>query len=89
MANGLNLKKNKKVLTNSCGYDIIITEREVMNMIKTVKYGELVVVECNVIRMPFDTWVDSLMDSEGNWYDIYVLADDGSLVAVLDETLED
>ena len=58
-------------------------------MVKTVKYGELVIVECNVIRMLFDTWVDSLMDSDGNWYDIYALAEDGSLVAVLDETLED
>ena len=58
-------------------------------MIKTVKYGKLVVVECNVIRMPFDTWVDSLMDSEGKWYDIYTLAEDSSLVAVLDKSLDE
>jgi hypothetical protein len=57
-------------------------------MIRTVKYGELVVVELNVIRLPFDTWVDSLQTSDGSWYDIYAIAEDGSLVAVLDETLE-
>ncbi len=58
-------------------------------MLRTVDYGELVVVECNVIRMPYDILVDTVMDSEGNYYDIYHLADDGTLVAVLDETLED
>ena len=58
-------------------------------MLRTLDYGELVVVECNVIRRPYDEWIDSVIDSDGNWYNIYALAEDGSLVAVLDETLED
>lgn len=55
-------------------------------MLRTLDYGDLVVVECNVIRTPYDILVDTVMDSDGQYYDIYHL---GSLVAVLDETLED
>lgn len=55
-------------------------------MIRTVRYGELEVVDKNEITQ-FDAWIDSLMDSEGNWYDIHALAEDGSLVAVLDEVI--
>ena len=58
-------------------------------MIRTLNYGELVVAECNVIRTPYDTFIDFVMDSEGNWYKIYALAEDGTLVAVLDEALEE
>jgi hypothetical protein len=58
-------------------------------MLRTLDYGELVVVECSVIRKPYDILVDTIMDSDGQYYDIYALAEDGSLVAVLDETLED
>ena len=58
-------------------------------MLKTLDYGTIKIVECNVIRLPYDILVDTVMDSEGNYYDIYALAEDGSLVAVLDETLED
>ena len=58
-------------------------------MLRTLDYGEITIVECNVIRAPYDTYIDSVMDSEGDWYDIYALAEDGSLVAVLDEVLED
>ena len=58
-------------------------------MIRTLDYGILPIVESNVIRLPFDTHITSIEDCDGNWYDIYALAEDGSLVAVLDETLED
>lgn len=58
-------------------------------MLRTLDYGNVVVVEANAIRIPYDTYVHSVMDSDGNWYNIYALAEDGSLVAVLDETLED
>ena len=58
-------------------------------MLRTLDYGDLVVVESNVIRTPYDECIGSVMDSEGQWYDIYALAEDGSLVAVFDETLED
>ena len=55
-------------------------------MIRTVKYGELEVVDkCEVTK--FDTWIDSLMDSQGNWYDVFALAEDGCLVAVKDEVI--
>ena len=57
-------------------------------MLRTLKYGDLVVVECNIIRLPFDTLVDTV-ETEDETYDIYALAEDGTLVAVLDETLED
>ena len=60
-----------------------------MSMLRTLDYGELVIVECNIIREPYDILVGTVMDSEGNWYDVYHLAEDGSLVAVLDATLED
>lgn len=58
-------------------------------MLRTADYGELVVVECNVIRKPYDILVDTVMDSDGQYYDIYHLAEDGTLVAVLDETLDE
>ena len=58
-------------------------------MLRTLDYGELIVFDASVVSRPYDEWIDSIMDSNGNWYDIYVLARDGSLVAVLDETLED
>ena len=58
-------------------------------MLRTLDYGDLVVVEASVIRRPYDEWIDSVKDSDGNWYNIYALAEDSSLVAVLDETLED
>lgn len=58
-------------------------------MLRTVDYGTIKIIECNVIRPPYDILVDTIMDNDGNYYDIYALADDGTLVAVLDETLED
>ena len=58
-------------------------------MLKTLDYGDLVVVEASVIRTPYDECIGSVMDSEGQWYDIYKVAECGSLVAVLDETLKD
>jgi hypothetical protein len=58
-------------------------------MLRTLDYGAVKIVECNVIRIPYDILVGTVMDSAGNYYDIYHLADDGTLVAVLDETLED
>lgn len=57
-------------------------------MLRTLNYGDLVIVERNVIRLPFDTLVDTV-ETEDETYDIYAIAEDGSLVAVLDETLED
>lgn len=58
-------------------------------MIRTLKYGNITIVECNVIRIPFDTWVDTVECADGAYYDIYALAEDGSLVAVLDESLDE
>ena len=58
-------------------------------MIRTVVYGCVTIVESNVIRLPYDTFVDCVEMSDGSWYDIYALAEDGSLVAVLDECLDD
>ena len=58
-------------------------------MIRTVVYGCVTIAEVNVIRLPYDTFVDCVEMSDGSYYDIYALAEDGSLVAVLDETLED
>jgi hypothetical protein len=55
-------------------------------MIRTVKYGELDVVNKSIVTR-FDTWIDSLMDSEGDWYDVFALVEDGSLVAVKDEVI--
>ena len=57
-------------------------------MLRTLNYGDLVIVECNVIRLPFDTLVDTV-ETEDETYDIYALAEDGTLVAVLDETLDE
>lgn len=57
-------------------------------MLRTLNYGDVVIVERNVIRLPFDTLVDTV-ETEDETYDIYAIAEDGSLVAVLDETLED
>jgi hypothetical protein len=58
-------------------------------MIKTIDYGNVTIVESNVIRLPYDTLIGSVEMSDGSWYDIYALAEDGSLVAVLDECLDD
>ena len=81
VVNGKNLrKKNKK------GIDI--REREVNKMLRTLDYGNVPIVECNVIRLPFDTYTVSIEDSDGNWYDIYAL-EDGGWVAVLDESLDE
>ena len=55
-------------------------------MIRTVKYGELEVVDKNEIT-GLDAWIDSLMDSQGDWYDVFALAEDGCLVAVKDEVI--
>ena len=57
-------------------------------MIRTLKYGTVKIVECDVIRLPFDTLVDTV-ETEDETYDIYALAEDGTLVAVLDETLDE
>lgn len=57
-------------------------------MLRTLNYGELVIVEPSIIRIPYDTLIDTI-ETEDETYDIYSLAEDGSLVAVLDETLED
>ena len=57
-------------------------------MIRTVEYSNVVIVESNVIR-PEDIYLSSVMDTEGEWYDIYAIAGDGVLVAVHDTTLED
>jgi hypothetical protein len=78
-------------LTSQLFYDIIIierNEREVNKMLRTLNYGELVIVEPSIIRIPYDTLVDTI-ETEDETYDIYSLAEDGSLVAVLDEALED
>jgi hypothetical protein len=58
-------------------------------MIRTLIYGCVAIVEANVIRTPYDKLIDCVEMSDGSYYDIYSLAEDGSLVAVLDETLED
>ena len=58
-------------------------------MLRTLDFGNVTIVESNVIRVPYDTYVKSVMDSNGDWYDIYALAEDGSLVAVLDESLDE
>jgi hypothetical protein len=58
-------------------------------MIKTLIYGCVKIVEANVIRAPYDEFIDCVEMSDGSYYDIYKVAEDGSLVAVLDETLED
>ena len=57
-------------------------------MLRTLDFGELVIVDCNVIRSRYDEWIDSVKDSDGNWYDIYAL-EDGGWVAVLDESLDE
>ena len=78
-------------MTSQLFYDIIIIERnekEVNKMLRTLNYGELVIVEPSIIRIPYDTLVDTI-ETEDETYDIYSLAEDGSLVAVLDEALED
>ena len=56
-------------------------------MLKTLNYGELVIVEPNIIRNS-DTLVDTIK-TENETYDIYSLVEDGSFVAVLNEALED
>ena len=58
-------------------------------MLRTLDYGNVTIVESNVIRVPYDTYVNSVMDSNGDWYDIYALAEDGTLVAILDESLDE
>ena len=57
-------------------------------MIRTVEYSNVTIVEPNVIR-PKDIYLSSVMDTEGEWYDIYAIAEDGVLVAVHDTTIED
>ena len=58
-------------------------------MIRTLIYGCVVIVEANVIRTPYDKFIDCVEMSDGSYYDIYALAEDGSLVAVLDESLDE
>ena len=58
-------------------------------LIRTLNYGNVTIVESNVIRVPYDTYVNSVMDINGDWYDIYALAEDGTLVAILDESLDE
>lgn len=58
-------------------------------MLRTLDYGELIVFDASVVSRPYDECIGSVMDSEGQWYDIYKVAECGSLVAVLDDTLED
>ena len=58
-------------------------------LLRTLDYGNLPIVESNVIRLPFDIHMTSIEDCDGNWYDIYALAEDGEWVAVLDESLDE
>lgn len=55
-------------------------------MLRTLDYGTIPVVEKNVIRQPYDTFVDTI-ETNCDFYDIFAIAEDGSLVAVLDDCL--
>ena len=57
-------------------------------MLRTLDYGMLSIVEPSAIRVPYDNFVGAV-ETEDETYDIYALAENGSLVAVLDETLDD
>ena len=57
-------------------------------MLRTLDYGMLSIVEPNTIRFPYDNFVGAV-ETEDETYDIYALAENGLLVAVLDETLDD